>query len=271
MFCTTISWAQTQYELIETETLGSRELKIQLPRNYEENTETYYPLVLTFDGDYLFEVVAGNTDYVAYWDDMPEVIVVGINQNQTRAEDLFISDNTFFPINSGAQFFEFVSDELLPFLEDNYRIADFRVAVGHGASANYIQFFAFKNKSVFQAYVSISPNLSPYMSENLTEFLSQIKTPLFFYTSTASEDFRENRTQISELNTKIEAIESEQLFYAYDYFEDTNHYELVNQSIPKALQHIFLVYQPISRAEYKNHILPLETSPVDYLIEKYIS
>ena len=269
MFCTTISWAQTQYELIETETLGSRELKIQLPRNYEENTETYYPLVLTFDGDYLFEVVAGNTDYVAYWDDMPEVIVVGINQNQTRAEDLFISDNTFFPINSGAQFFEFVSDELLPFLEDNYRIADFRVAVGHGASANYIQFFAFKNKSVFQAYVSISPNLSPYMSENLTEFLSQIKTPLFFYTSTASEDFRENRTQISELNTKIEAIKSEQLFYAYDYFEDTNHYELVNQSIPKALQHIFLVYQPISRAEYKNHILPLETSPVDYLIEKY--
>ena len=44
MFCTTILWAQTQYELIETETLGNRELKIQLPRNYEENQETYYPL-----------------------------------------------------------------------------------------------------------------------------------------------------------------------------------------------------------------------------------
>ena len=58
MFCTTISLAQTQYELIETGTLGDRELKVQLPRNYEENSEMFYPLILTLDGDYLFEVVA---------------------------------------------------------------------------------------------------------------------------------------------------------------------------------------------------------------------
>lgn len=269
MFCTTISLAQTQYELIETGTLGDRELKVQLPRNYEENSEMFYPLILTLDGDYLFEVVAGNADYVAYWDDMPEALVVGVNQNETRADDLFISDNTFFPINSGAQFFEFISDELIPFLEDNYRLNDFKVAVGHGDSANYIQFFAFKNKPVFQAYIALSPSLTPYMTDNLTSFLSDIKTPLFYYMATGTKDFGENRTQILELNTKIEAIESEHLFYAFDNFEGANHYALANQSIPKALQHVFLVYQPISRAEYKNHILPLETSPVDYLIEKY--
>lgn len=269
MFCTTILWAQTQYELIETETLGNRELKIQLPRDYDENQETYYPLILTLDGDYLFEVVAGNTDYVAYWGDMPEAIVVGVNQNKTRADDLFVSDNTFFPINSGAQFFEFISDELIPFLEDNYRVNDFKVAVGHGESANYIQFFAFKNKPVFQAYIALSPSLSPYMTDNLTAFLSDMKTPLFFYMATATEDFRDNRKEILELNTKIEAIESEHLFYAFDNFEGANHYSLANRAIPKALQHVFLVYQPISRTEYKNNILPLETSPVDYLIEKY--
>ena len=269
MFCTTILWAQTQYELIETETLGDRELKIQLPRNYEENLETYYPLILTLDGDYLFEVVAGNADYVAYWDDMPEAIVVGVNQSETRADDLFVSDNTFFPINSGAQFFEFISEELIPFLEDNFRVNDFKVAVGHGASANYIQFFAFKNKPVFQAYITLSPSLSPYMVDNLTAFFSDMKTPLFFYMATATEDFRENRTQILELNTKINSIESEQLFYGFENFEEANHYALVNRSIPKALHHIFLIYQPISRKEYKTHILPLETSPVSYLTEKY--
>lgn len=269
MFCTTTLWAQTQYELLETETLGERELKIQLPRNYDENAENYYPLILTFDGDYLFEVVAGNTDYVAYWDDMPEAIIVGINQSDTRAEDLFISDNTYFPINSGAQFYEFISDELIPFLEDNYRVSDFRVAVGHGESANYIQFFAFKNKPVFQAYIALSPSLSPYMTDNLTAFLSDMKTPLFFYMATATEDFRDNRKEILELNSKIEAIESEHLFYAFDNFEGANHYALANRSIPKALHHIFLIYQPISRAEYKKHILTSETSPVSYLTEKY--
>ena len=260
MFCTTILWAQTQYELIETETLGNRELKIQLPRDYEENQETYYPLILTLDGDYLFEVVGGNTDYVAYWGDMPEAIVVGVNQNKTRADDLFVSDNTFFPINSGAQFFEFISDELIPFFEDNYRVNDFKVAVGHGESANYIQFFAFKNKPVFQAYIALSPSLSPYMTDNLTAFLSDIKTPLFFYTATATEDFRDNRKEILELNTKIEAIESEHLFYAFDNFRRRQSLYLANRAIPKPCN-MFLVYQPISRAEYKNNILPLETSP----------
>ncbi len=44
LFCTVILSAQTQYELLDTQSLGERELKIQLPRNYEENTETFYPL-----------------------------------------------------------------------------------------------------------------------------------------------------------------------------------------------------------------------------------
>ena len=101
LFCTVILSAQTQYELLDTQSLGERELKIQLPRNYEENTETFYPLILTLDGDYLFEIVAGNVDYTAYWDDMPEAIVVGVNQIETRADDLYVSDNTFFPVKSG--------------------------------------------------------------------------------------------------------------------------------------------------------------------------
>ncbi len=269
LFCTVILSAQTQYELLDTQSLGERELKIQLPRNYEENTDTFYPLILTLDGDYLFEIVAGNVDYTAYWDDMPEAIVVGVNQIETRADDLYVSDNTFFPVKSGAQFFEFIGDELITFLEDNYRVNEFRVAVGHGASANFVQFFAFKNKPIFQAYISISPSLSPYMSDNLTALFGALKSPLFFYMSTASEDFKTNRTEALELNTKVEAIESAQLYYAFDNFQEANHYALASRSIPQALDHIFLVYQPISRAEYKKHILPLETSPVDYLLEKY--
>jgi len=39
-----LSFAQTIYETISSEKLGeTRELKIQLPRNYEENTEKNLP------------------------------------------------------------------------------------------------------------------------------------------------------------------------------------------------------------------------------------
>jgi predicted alpha/beta superfamily hydrolase len=269
MFCTTPLYAQTQYEYIESDRLGTRELKIQLPRNYEENTEKYYPLILVLDGDFLFEIVAGNVDYTSYWADMPEALVVGINQVETRSEDLFVSDATFFPTQDGAKFYEFLGAELMPYLEENYRLGTFKVAVGHGASANFINFYSFRKTPLFQAYIALSPSMSPYMDSNLTEQLADLKTPLFYYMSTASEDFRDHRKDITALNTKLEAIDSNHLFYAFDNFDGLDHYGLVNASIPKALQHIFLVFQPISRSEYKKYILPLETSPVAYLTEKY--
>lgn len=269
MFCTTPLYAQTQYEYIESDRLGTRELKIQLPRNYEENTEKYYPLILVLDGDFLFEIVAGNVDYTSYWADMPEALVVGINQVQTRSEDLFVSDATFFPTQDGAKFYEFLGAELMPYLEENYRLGTFKVAVGHGASANFINFYSFRKTPLFQAYIALSPSMSPYMDSNLTEQLADLKSPLFYYMSTASEDFRDHRKDITALNTKLEAIDSNHLFYAFDNFDGLDHYGLVNASIPKALQHIFLVFQPISRTEYKKYILPLETSPVAYLTEKY--
>lgn len=269
MFCTTPLYAQTQYEYIESDRLGTRELKIQLPRNYEENTEKYYPLILVLDGDFLFEIVAGNVDYTSYWADMPEALVVGINQVETRSEDLFVSDATFFPTQDGAKFYEFLGAELMPYLEENYRLGTFKVAVGHGASANFINFYSFRKTPLFQAYIALSPSMSPYMDSNLTEQLADLKSPLFYYMSTASEDFRDHRKDITALNTKLEAIDSNHLFYAFDNFDGLDHYGLVNTSIPKALQHIFLVFQPISRTEYKKYILPLETSPVAYLTEKY--
>lgn len=269
MFCTTPLYAQTQYEYIESDRLGTRELKIQLPRNYEENTEKDYPLILVLDGDFLFEIVAGNVDYTSYWADMPEALVVGINQVETRSEDLFVSDATFFPTQDGAKFYEFLGAELMPYLEENYRLGTFKVAVGHGASANFINFYSFRKTPLFQAYIALSPSMSPYMDSNLTKQLADLKSPLFYYMSTASEDFRDHRKDITALNTKLEAIDSNHLFYAFDNFDGLDHYGLVNASIPKALQHIFLVFQPISRSEYKKYILPLETSPVAYLTEKY--
>ena len=133
VLCLGVLNAQTIYEEFQSAKLGaSRELKIQLPRNYEENSEKRYPLFIVFDGDYLFEPVAGNVDYYSYWEDMPEAIVVGINQVNSRGDDNYYSDQTYFPVESGAKFFEFIGMELIPYIEDTYRTANFRIAVGHG-------------------------------------------------------------------------------------------------------------------------------------------
>ena len=266
---TTQLFSQTKYEFIDSDRLGQRELKIQLPRNYNENLEQFYPLIVTLDGDYLFEVVSGNVDYMSYWDDMPDAIVVGINQESSKEDDLYISDEDYFPIRGGAKFYEFLGAELVPYLIEKYRVGIFKIVVGHGDSANFINFFAFKKDPLFQAYVSISPSFSPFMEDNLFQLMSSNKASIFYYLSTSEEDFKDNRKNILNLNTRLQDIKLETITYKFDDFKTDSHYSLVANSIPSALNHIFSIYKPISKNEYKNELLKIDYSPVKYLENKY--
>ena len=266
---TTQLFSQTKYEFIDSDRLGQRELKIQLPRNYNENLEQFYPLIVTLDGDYLFEVVSGNVDYMSYWDDMPDAIVVGINQESSKEDDLFISDEDYFPIRGGAKFYEFLGAELVPYLIEKYRVGIFKIVVGHGDSANFINFFAFKKDPLFQAYISISPSFSPFMEDNLFQLISSNKASMYYYLSTSEEDFKDNRKNILNLNKRLQDIKLETITYKFDDFKTDSHYSLVGNSIPSALNHIFSIYKPISRNEYKNELLKIDYSPVKYLENKY--
>ncbi len=262
--------AQVIYEPFESAKLGeTREVKIQLPRGYDSNEDKAYPIILVLDGDYLFEAVAGNVDYYSYWEDMPESIVVGINQVDSRSSDIIYSEQNSLPIESGAAFFEFIGMELLPYLDSTYRTVEFRVIVGHGETANFINYFLLKPQPLFQAYVTISPDLAPDMTNYLSEKLSKSEGKLFYYMATSDNDIKHIKSGVTELNNAISTLENKNLLYSFDNFEKSTHYELPAHAIPNALEDIFLVFKPISKTEYKETILKLEGSPVEYLTEKY--
>ena len=176
---------QIQYEEIQSDKLGqSRQLKIQLPRNYDANTEKTYPIIVVLDGDYLFEPVAGMTDYYSYWEEMPEVIVVGVNQAETREDDTLFDEFNALPTGSGVAFFEFLGLEMMPWLDNKYRTSSFRIVVGHDMTANFMNFYLMKDTALFQGYVSLSPDLSPEMDIRLTEQLGKTEQKIFYYLAT---------------------------------------------------------------------------------------
>lgn len=262
--------SQALLETIESYKLeGQRELKIQLPRNYDNSAKRLYPLVIVLDGDYLFEPVAGNIDYQAYWEDIPDCIIVGVNQSTTRTDDFFYDEDTYFPAHDGAAFYEFVAAELVPYIEERYNASDFRIIVGHDLSANFMNYFLFKDTPLFRAYIALSPDLAPMMSIRLKERLAIMEQETFYYMATADADVKVLRNAIIECDAQLKAIENQALRYKFDNFEDANHYSLVGRGIPKALNEIFALYKPISGKEYNEKILTFEGSPYDYLIEKY--
>ena len=268
--CIPFANAQTKYEEFPSVRLEQkRQIKIQLPRNYEKNIEKTYPLFIVLDGDYMFEAVAGNVDYYSYWEDMPEAIVVGVNQADTRIDDCLYSDQNFLPVETGANFFEFLGLELIPYLNEAYRTANFRAIVGHGETANFLNYYLFKDDPLFHAYIAISPDLAPEMETRITERLLQFESQKFYYLATSTNDLRAVKKGVDILNTNLSSIENPKLQYGFDNFEGPSHYSVVAHAIPKALESIFYVFQPISKNEYKEKILTYEGSPVDYLTEKY--
>jgi predicted alpha/beta superfamily hydrolase len=264
------SVAQIIFEDFYSEKLNEdRKLKILLPKGYSDNDKKAYPIVLVLDADYMFELVAGNTDYYSYWEEIPGVIVVGVNQSETRFEDVMYSEQNSLPIENGAKFFEFLGMEVIPYIQNKYKTEPFKVVVGHGETANFINYYLLKERPLFNAYIAISPNLAPDMINYLGESIENITSKIFYFLATSDDDVPQIKTASNALNVRLKDVKNENFNYNFQSFEGSGHYTLPSHALPKALESIFLVFQPITKKEYTETILKLEGSPVDYLVEKY--
>lgn len=266
------NFAQIKYESITSQKLGeTRQIKIQLPRNYEENLDKRYPVVVVLDGDYLFEPVAGMVDYYSYWEDAPEMIVVGINQDGVRMQDTYYSENNFLPEGKGAKFFEFIGMELLANLDQKYRTANFKIIVGHDFTSNFINYYLLKQNPIFQGYINLSPDLAPEMANRVTNALNTAESRKWFYMATASDDVPNLKEDILGFDNNLKNLENELVEYNFDNFEGATHYSLVGKAIPSALESMFEIYRPISTKDYNEKLLQTSVSPSEFLAEKYNS
>jgi predicted alpha/beta superfamily hydrolase len=267
--CFSSSFAQVENVLVRSRILDdSRGIKIQLPRNYDGDNKKVYPLIMVFDGDYLFEPVAGIVDYLSYWEEIPEAFVVGVTQAGTRIEDGKYDTSDFLPISTGARFFDFIQLEVIKNLEENYNIGDFKIAVGHDYMANFINFFLFSTKAEFKGYINLSPDIPggfvPFIKDNLQES----KERIWYSLTTGSDDLKFLKEKTKSIYDSFSTINNELVSISYKSFEDSNHYTFVVNALPFALQEMFGPYTPINETEYKNRLSKAE-NPVDYLTRKY--
>ena len=248
-----------------------RVISISLPYSYGKEKNKKYPLLLLLDGNYLFEPFSGALKYGNYWDDLPEVITVAIDQGKPfdRELETDVDDQNGLPIEKGAQFFDFITMELMPYLEKKYTIAPFKIIAGHDVTAGFLNLFLYKDNPLFDAYISMSPEFPKDMETRIPKRLNLINKPLFYYQSTADGDLKKMQDLIKTLDTNIKTVNNPNLYYQFDDFKNASHYSLVLHSIPNALYHIFGVYQPISNTEYQEKIVILPSDYVGFLTKKY--
>jgi uncharacterized protein len=248
-----------------------REITISLPPSYTKDSKKKFPLVFLLDGDYLMDPFLGTLTYGAYFEDFPEVIVVGLTQNYNheRETDCVIEEATGLPIGKGNTFFDFIGMELIPMITTKYRVAPFKIIAGHDITAAFANFFLYKDQPLFNAYISMSPELPTMMEQQIPERLQLVEQPIFYYQSTCDGDVKKMQEKILTMDALAKEINKPNLSYKFEYFKNESHYSMVLKSIPSSLYQIFASYRPISTDEFTQKIVPLTTGQTEYLKNKY--
>lgn len=261
--------AQVTQEIFESFKLQERrDVQYYIPEDYD--AEKKYPLIVVLDGEYLFDQVVANSKVYSRFHGMPQMIIVGIDQseNRIRLDDCAWNEESGLPDEKSKKFFEFLGMELIPYLDLNYSTAPFKMIVGYDITANFQNYWLFKENSLFNAYVNISPTLAPEMETRVPSRLGAFDKQIFYQLILEGEK-NSDTPRILEMDKAIKAIDKESLHYFFDQYPSADHISVVTYGIGKAFDNIFGMFKPISPKEYKTQILTSEEPVMQYLINKY--
>jgi hypothetical protein len=150
-------------------------LSIWLPQSYYTSNQNY-PVIYLLDGDINFGMAASFTPLLHWMGGIQEIVVVGINYAMVsydqfvrlRELDFKIPEIVNAPLDSYADLFlNALTQEMIPFIEDNYRtVPSDRCLYGYSSSGFFVLFALFNQPDAFRCYLSGSGDLDvayPYL------------------------------------------------------------------------------------------------------------
>ncbi len=146
---------------IESKVLNEQKTIVVMPPfSYKDKPDEKFPVVYVLDvGNNLFAVYGIVNYYSVVLKIMPPVIIVGIVSND-REKDYLPSPSKECPTGGGAgKFLDFISSELVTFIDSTYRTVSERCIIGHSAGGLFAV-YALENKpELFDSFICIDPSL----------------------------------------------------------------------------------------------------------------
>lgn len=174
----------TKYTVLKTiisEEVGDTfYIYIRVPKNYSLSNNTY-PVLYLLDGDISFNMATSIIRYMQYGSYLPDLIIVGIGygtmmsdeEKNFRERDYFISHIDQLPISGkGENFLKFIKNELIPFVEKEYRINSDRILSGFSLGGLFTIYTLLNEPKLFKSYIAGSPYL--YKDINLLIEMEEI-------------------------------------------------------------------------------------------------
>ncbi|HSR18040.1 MAG TPA: alpha/beta hydrolase-fold protein [Ignavibacteriaceae bacterium] len=217
-----------------------RRIFIRVPFGYEQTTASYPVLYLLDENTHSIHA-SGTVSFLSANGVMPQTIIVGI-PNTDRSRDFTPTKTEDTPNSGGADnFIRFLKEELIPYIDQNYRTENFRILFGHSLTAMFSIYTLLSNPDLFSGYISASPYVmydNNYTLElakkNLPESFDQNK---FLYIALGNEPNYFN--SINELTGLLKSKSIKGLKWEYTFMEHDDHGTVPLKTIYNALELIY--------------------------------
>ena len=234
-----------KYAIGEKVTLNSsvldetRSILVYTPETYDLGAQ-HYPVMYLLDGTAHFHHVSGIVRFLAGNGLMPEIIVVAI-ENVDRTRDFSPTHVDKYPTTGGAkQFMAFLTDELIPMVETNYRTEPYRMLVGHSFGGEFATYALLDYPEVFKGIIAISPYMQyddGYIVKHARTALRPEYDNVRFYMTVGNEpDYFET---LDEFENLLESKTPKGLDFAFVKMLDENHGSIPHLSVYFGLEAIF--------------------------------
>jgi predicted alpha/beta superfamily hydrolase len=278
LFSISLTFGQeTIYKEYSSEILNdTRDLSIYLPKGYNKDSISNFPLAIVLDGHKLFDLYVGASNYYAQLDHAPEQIVVGIDMKDSRNKDAGYDVNNGNLDNNSENFYRFIRDEMIPYIEATFKTSPFLTIVGESLTANYITHFLKEEYSIFNAYICLNPTLSNTINNQVESYrlqeLSSEDNTFYFYLSSNPFSNTKKKDKIKNFGKFIKSFEIDNFNVVFDELTNSpSSSSSIGEGIFRAFAKIFEIYSGITKTEYNEKVKNLSPpEAISYLEIKYL-
>lgn len=155
----------------------NKNISIIVPKDWQYNIEKTYPLTIIFDrqNKRSNQYIINTIDYLTINDQMPASIIVSVDSEQIKRtkETLHKKTNAAGMADKNELF---IFNELIPFIERNYKASKFRVLIGHSRYGYLTTYLFEKRLNQLNAVISLSPFFTTQKNMNLADSIVKVNS-----------------------------------------------------------------------------------------------
>ena len=225
-----------------------RTIQIYVPDSYNESDQSY-PVLYILDGQWYFSSGVSVQKALRTPGAMPEMIVIGINNSNPLRRTLFGDENE--------KFTDFLKNEVVQYIDSNYRTTDERVIFGWEAAAYYISELILKEENIFSGAIITDGG---YAEEDLLQAFSSEKAVYLFMANSKKDIYYVGSSDA--FNELLKNNRHKNLIWTYELFNDEVHETLGHLAMFKGLRYYYHNYDSLVFESIQQYI---DLGEIDYL------